>query len=73
MGSRIRTLLLRGLEYPSVETFEVEDTGKFQELVLWLEDTKVFPIAFVSAALVGAVRVALYGNLAAYEPARRTL
>mmetsp|Transcript_32373 Transcript_32373/g.54325 ORF Transcript_32373/g.54325 Transcript_32373/m.54325 type:complete len:279 (+) Transcript_32373:163-999(+) len=41
MGSRIRTLLLRGLEYPSVETFEVEDTGKFQELVLWLEDTKI--------------------------------
>eukprot|EP00976_Prorocentrum_cordatum_P108131 1194777-Prorocentrum_minimum.AAC.2 len=41
MGSRMRKLYLRGLGYPAADTFAVEDTGKYRQLVVWLEDTKI--------------------------------
>uniref|UniRef100_A0A7S0QZ09 Uncharacterized protein n=1 Tax=Pyramimonas obovata TaxID=1411642 RepID=A0A7S0QZ09_9CHLO len=41
MGSHMRKLFLRGLGYPAADTFAVEDTSKYRQLVVWLEDTKI--------------------------------
>eukprot|EP00959_Pyramimonas_sp_CCMP1952_P420614 8810551-Pyramimonas_sp.AAC.1 len=49
MGSRMRKLYLRGLGYPAADTFAVEDTGKYRQLVVWLEDTKVWSMLAILA------------------------